>query len=107
MWDKETSKRIAGILSLIADPPNLSPHPQNPASQVFDGGEIITQTGLIVFKFLDGTKALYGTGLDVCLTITLPHGERISVSSSYEYCNMCFNHIPPMAKSCDRCGGRQ
>ncbi len=83
MWTRETSKRIGEILNLIAETPNLRPHPRDSSIKVFDGGlmRVITM-GITGYEFTDGTQAIYGMGLDICLTIVFPGGEKVTVSSS-------------------------
>jgi hypothetical protein len=45
MWSKETSIKIANILNLIAEPPNVRPHPRDASIKLFDGGIIAVITG--------------------------------------------------------------
>src|SRR5579862_6821585 len=104
MWDKETGRKIAAILSLVSDPPNLRSDDHDPSVQIFDGGTIMVQTGLMIFQLSDGTRAVYGTGLNIGLSITFPQGERISIDSSFHYCSGCLTHISPSARFCHQCG---
>ncbi len=81
MWTKEASKKIADILNIIADPPNLRPHPEDFSGSVmiFDGGQVIYQTGITRFEFSDGTIAFFGTNREFELTINFASGETVSI----------------------------
>ncbi len=104
MWTRETSKRIGEILNLIAETPNLKPHSRDSSIKVFDGGlmRVIT-TGITGYEFTDGTHATYGMGLDICLTIVFPGGEKVTVQSSSTYCG-CLRHLSADLKYCPNCG---
>jgi len=77
MWDHDLAKRIAGILGLIADPPNLRSQDH---IQIFDGGKLIVDTGHVAYEFDDGSRAFYGTGLNLHLCIRLATGEEVNIS---------------------------
>jgi len=77
MWDHETGSKIAAILALIADPPNLR---GEGGIKVFDGGRLIEDTGISVYELTDGTKVLFGSGLGLSVTITFPSGDEVQVS---------------------------
>lgn len=104
MWDQETSKKIAKILQLMAETPNLRPHPSDSSVMVFDGGIIKTLTGVTEYEFSGGTRAIYGLGLNIGLTIRLPQGEEITIASSFVYCAGCGNHLASDVKFCNQCG---
>jgi hypothetical protein len=104
MWSRETSKRIAEILNLIAETPNLKPHPHDGSVMVFDGGTVTTHTGLTCYEFSDGTRATYGTGLDISLRVVFPRGEEITLHSSHACCGGCLSHLSADSKYCYRCG---
>jgi len=104
MWDKELSHELAQILKVIADPPDLQPHPQNSWSQVFDGGVIEVMTGLTTFKFSDGARAVYGTGTNFGLSVTLASGEKVSIDIECRLCVMCGRRIRNHVKYCRHCG---
>jgi hypothetical protein len=105
MWTRETSKRIGEILNLIAETPNLKAHSRDSSIKVFDGGlmRVIT-TGLTGYEFTDGTQATYGMGLDICLTIVFPSGEKVTVRSLSTYCAGCLHHLSADLKYCPNCG---
>lgn len=103
MWDKETGRRVAEILTMIADPKNLRPHPEKGDVEVFDGGETTSYTGGVRFNFDDGAKAFYGIHREIGLSITLPNGEMISIDSPYRYCGGCLAHVPVETEYCPTC----
>ena len=80
MWNEELGERIAVKLKLMAQRPNNKPDPQRPGIELFDGGEKRVMTGLVTYRFSDGSKALWGTGPDVELTITLATGEQVHIA---------------------------
>lgn len=81
MWTKKASKKIADILNIIADPPNLRPHPEDFSGSVmeFDGGQFFNQTGITRFEFSDGTTAYFGTNRESELTINFASDETVSI----------------------------
>ncbi|MGA9773971.1 MAG: hypothetical protein WBV94_33375 [Blastocatellia bacterium] len=104
MWSQDTSRRIAGILNLIAETPNQKPHPHDCSIRVFDGGMVKTGTGLTDYEFSDGTRATYGTGLDIHLRIVFPGEEEVTLHSSHVYCGGCLSHLSADSRYCYRCG---
>jgi hypothetical protein len=105
MWTGETNRKIEKVLHLISAASNLRPHPTDPSIKLFDEGVIrVISTGITCYELLDGTKAYFGTGLDICLTILLPDGERVTISSSYGYCGACLAHISADSRYCPTCG---
>lgn len=81
MWIKEASKKIADVLNIIADPPNLRPHPEDFSGSVklFDSGQVIYQTGVTRFEFSKGTTAFFGTNSALVLTIDFPSGKMVLI----------------------------
>ncbi len=81
MWTKEASKKIADILNLIAEPPNLRLHPEDFSGSVmvFDGGQVFYHTGITSFEFSDGTTAFFGTNREAELTINFASGETVLI----------------------------
>ena len=104
MWNQSISEKLAKILQLIAHQPNRRPHPNESYVDIFDGGLVRVMTGVTEYEFTDGTRAFYGTGLDVTLTIYLPSGEEITIESTHSFCTKCGNHFSPTAKFCNQCG---
>ena len=107
MWSDRIGKDIARILNLMADPPKLrrSDFPGE-FNLVFDGGGIIAEVGITVYKFSDGTEALYGSAAEVGLTITFPTGERVRIDVTMTKCSRCGHKQPTGMKYCTNCGER-
>ena len=76
MWHYEMGNKIAAILDLIADPPNLR---REGSIKVFDGGQLIEDTGITVFELSDGTQVSYGSGQDMHLTIKFSRGGEANI----------------------------
>ncbi|MBS1794310.1 MAG: hypothetical protein JSS81_10675 [Acidobacteria bacterium] len=81
MWENRIGEgAVARILSLIAAPPNARPDPAEPNyRQIFDGGTITFQTGVTLYEFADGTRALAGVLPHLNVTIVFPDGRTISI----------------------------
>jgi len=80
MWNEEIGERIAALLKLMAQRPNKRSDPQRPGIELFDGGERRVMTGLVSYSFSNGSRALWGTGPDVELTINLATGEQVHIA---------------------------
>jgi len=80
MWNEELGERIAAILNLIAQRPNKRPDPQRSSTELFDGGERRVMTGVVTYRFSDGSTALWGTGPDVELTINFSTGQEVHIA---------------------------
>jgi hypothetical protein len=80
MWNTELGEKIAAILNLISRRPNSRPHPQKPGVELFDGGEMKVMTGIASYRFSDGSTALWGTGPDMEVAITLSTGQEVHIS---------------------------
>ena len=85
MWDESFGKKIGTLLNLMHDKPNARPAPEGGDIEIFDGGKCITMSGLVQYKFSDGSEAHTGTspnfgdGPDWYLTIQLATGEKVKI----------------------------
>jgi hypothetical protein len=77
MWDNEIGGKIARILQLLVDLPNLR---REGSTQLFDGGRLIEDTGITVLELADGTEIFHGSGEDLHLTIKFPEGGKAEIS---------------------------
>lgn len=93
MWSESFAIKIARILMLMAEKPNAQPHPVDQNITIFDGGELSAGTGLMKYRFSDGSEAFYGTGPDWSLSIRLGGGEQISIDAAPKYCSQCGQPI--------------
>lgn len=111
MWSESLGKEIARILNLMADKPNLRPHPKYADVKVFDGGQIQMVTGVTSYKFSDGSTAIYGTEPEWGLLIRLATGEEVHIDiptteklPAPRNCPRCDNLIWLGERYCKRCG---
>jgi hypothetical protein len=77
MWDNEIGGRIAAILQLLVDLPNLR---HEGGVKVFDGGQLIEDTGITIFELADGSKVFYGSGVALHMTIKFSDGGEAQIS---------------------------
>ena len=107
MWSDRIGKDIARILNLIADPPNLSKTtPPAEFDLVFDGGGMIADIGITVYKLFDGTEVIYGSAAEVGLTIKFPTGEKVTIGVALARCCRCGQELATGTKYCTNCGER-
>lgn len=104
MWNENFGKEVARILNLIADKPGLKPHPTQPGVSIFDGGQVRVTTGVTSYEFSDGSEAIYGTGRDWHLTVTLATGDEVHISVPLRKCSKCGGDLWLGDKFCRRCG---
>jgi hypothetical protein len=79
MWDNEMGSRIATVLQLLVELPNLR---WEGTIRVFDGGRLIEETGVTVIELADGTEVFYGSGKELHLTIRFPQGNKVEIRIS-------------------------
>jgi hypothetical protein len=81
MDNRISEAEVARILCLIANPPNLRDDPdQSFYLTHFDGGYYEIMTGMTVYKFTDGTRAIVGVMPHLSLSITFPDGRYVSIN---------------------------
>jgi len=80
----DPSRAVARILELMSTLPNArslarAGDLEGTFDVWFDGGAVKHDTGVSIYRFLDGAEAMTGTSLVWQVSITLPDGRHIHV----------------------------
>lgn len=103
MWREEFGKKIARVLALMANRPNIKPDPHRNGIEIFDGGERKMTTGITSYRFTDGSKAFFSPTNDFNLSIEFASGEKVKIAVSPNKCVQCGFMILPGETSCMIC----
>ncbi len=82
-------KDLVRILALVSEQPNQRSKPlpgdlEGDYDQWFDGGAVTMQTGLTIFKLMDGTKVTTGTFPWLNFTAEFPNGSKVTIEQEHQ-----------------------